>query len=212
MINTSAIRGTLVRSSDGRFGRVSKFSTAWITVEWNEGTRWEKQSFRRTANEVHEDLEVFTTEGWKKMALLLGKKKNDYSLDDLIETVRAKLLELSESDDDEDDEDEDDEDDEELEECVKEALFRNWSGVTESLKEAQGDGHNPFKRKKHLGPGPRDGENDETKQWKCVCNDYDCACYPQGNNKRKAFTFKIDRAWKKRYNAEYRAWRKNQGD
>jgi hypothetical protein len=209
MINTSAIRGTLVRSSDGRFGRVSKFSTAWITVEWNEGTRWEKQSFRRTANEVHEDLEVFTTEGWKKMALLLGKKKNDYSLDDLIETVRAKLLELSESDDDEDEDDEDDEDDEELEECVKEALFRNWSGVTESLNEEET--HHPFKRKKRLGPGPRGGENDETKQWKCVCNDYDCACYPQGNNKRKAFTFKINRAWKKRYNAEYRAWRKKQG-
>ena len=68
-------------------------------------------------------------------------------------------------------------------------------------------GHNPFKTKTKLGPGPRKGSNSQTHKWKCACaTPYKCLC--RSGKKRK--TVRIKRDYKKDYNHEYKAWRKNQ--
>lgn len=72
----------------------------------------------------------------------------------------------------------------------------------------KGKAHWPFKNKSHLGPGPRDGENDQTDNWDCKCADYKCVC-KSGDKERKV---RIDRAYKREYNKEYKRWRaKNPG-
>jgi len=70
-----------------------------------------------------------------------------------------------------------------------------------------GGGHNPFKTKRKLGPGPRAGTNSQTQKWKCSCpTPYKCLC--KAGKRRKVV--RIKRGYKKDYNHEYKAWRKNQ--
>lgn len=73
-------------------------------------------------------------------------------------------------------------------------------------KSKEGGGHNPFKTKTKLGPGPRKGRNSQTSKWHCKCSNYKCSCVAGKRHK----TIKIQRAWKKNYNAEFKAWRKHQ--
>ncbi len=64
--------------------------------------------------------------------------------------------------------------------------------------------YDPFKRKAHLGPGPRSGENDKAKKrWKCKCSNYSCMC-KRGKATKQV---NIDPSYKKDYNADYYDWR-----
>lgn len=68
--------------------------------------------------------------------------------------------------------------------------------------------HHPFKTKSNLGPGPRKETNKKTGNYQFgdkSCKNYVCT----GKNKKtgKAKIVRIDPAYKREYNAEYRAWR-----
>lgn len=67
----------------------------------------------------------------------------------------------------------------------------------------KGKAHWPYKRKSHLGPGPRKGENDQTDNWDCSCANYKCTCKGSGGRERKV---RIKRSYKKAYNKQYKAW------
>lgn len=72
-------------------------------------------------------------------------------------------------------------------------------------KGARGGGHNPFKVKNKLGPGPRGGTNTKTNKWKCKCpTPYKCLC--KAGKVRKNIT--ISRGYKKIYNRAYKQWSK----
>jgi len=76
------------------------------------------------------------------------------------------------------------------------------------LKAKKKGGHNPFKTKTNLGPGPRSGVNKQTHRWKCACRTpYKCSCKGPGG-KRK--TIRIRRGYKRAYNHQYKSWRKGQ--
>ena len=66
-------------------------------------------------------------------------------------------------------------------------------------------GHNPFKYKAKLGPGPRQGRNKKTGKWTCTrSGKYTQRCkHSSGYTK----TVRIDPGYKTAYNQEYRKWR-----
>ena len=70
-----------------------------------------------------------------------------------------------------------------------------------------GKAHYPFKRKSHLGPGPRSGENDKANHWDCKCKNYNCTCKGTGPFKGRTRSVFIDPGYKAAYNKEYKAWR-----
>lgn len=75
-------------------------------------------------------------------------------------------------------------------------------------KKSSSGGHNPFKTKSKLGPGPRGGQNSKTGKWKCSCKTpYKCLCRKKGGGTK---TIRIKRSYKKPYNSEYKKFRKSQ--
>jgi hypothetical protein len=74
-------------------------------------------------------------------------------------------------------------------------------------KAARGGGHNPFKTRSKLGPGPRGGTNSKTNKWKCKCpTPYRCLCRA-GKVKK---VIRIGKPYKKQYNVQYKKWRSKQ--
>lgn len=75
------------------------------------------------------------------------------------------------------------------------------------------DSHQPFKRKRSIGPGPRKRPKvNEAKDWECTRAKPTAKHYVQvcrwvgGGGSRAVKKVKIKKTWKKRYNAQYRAW------
>lgn len=92
-----------------------------------------------------------------------------------------------------------------------EALKAEVAGLKQEMKAApvanlqeKDSDHWPFKRKAHLGPGPKKGHNQRTDDWECVCSDYECDCEDKltGETKR----IKIDKGYKAAYNKLYKQW------
>lgn len=68
--------------------------------------------------------------------------------------------------------------------------------------------HNPFKKWSKIGSGPRGGQNDKARKWKCKCSGYSCKCVGIGSNSDAApKRVNIKRGYKKKYNREYKSWR-----
>lgn len=89
------------------------------------------------------------------------------------------------------------------------AQLRSLISEADELTE-KGKAHWPYKRKSHLGKGPRDGENDQTDGWDCTCANYRCGCKGTGDNAGRNRTVKINKGYKRTYNREYKSWcRKN---
>jgi len=88
------------------------------------------------------------------------------------------------------------------------AQMRSLLGEADAMPLTEKGKHWPYKNKSHLGPGPRDGDNDQSDDWKCKCANYKCQCTGPDGTKRRIV---IDKAYKKAYNAEYKAWRAKQG-
>jgi len=86
--------------------------------------------------------------------------------------------------------------------------LRKLIGEADETPIAEASKHYPFKNKAHLGPGPREGENDKASKWTCSCSGYNCTCTSKDGQKKKVF---IDKGYKKAYNKEYKAWRAKQG-
>jgi len=79
---------------------------------------------------------------------------------------------------------------------------RDGNPLNESTVLDEAAKHNPFKRWKKIGVGPRAGKNDQAKKWKCKCSNYSCKCIGIGKNSdAKAKTVKIDRGYKHEYNS-----------
>lgn len=86
----------------------------------------------------------------------------------------------------------------------------------------------PFKRKKHLGPGPRKQHNQEAKKWDCDCTYNKCKCIGKGkeaghvryttgssaklNPEKKEYNKIYKQFHKKERNAYLKAERKKQGE
>jgi hypothetical protein len=66
-------------------------------------------------------------------------------------------------------------------------------------------GHNPFKYKSKLGPGPRGGKNSKSDEWTCKkSGKYSQICRHSSGYKKR---ITIDPGYKSAYNKEYRSWR-----
>jgi hypothetical protein len=79
----------------------------------------------------------------------------------------------------------------------------------------KGTKHNPFKylkKGKRLGPAVRGDDQHPGKQsgrWRCRCSAYKCRCRGIGeDNKGQKKLVHINRAYKDKYNLQYRKWRK----
>lgn len=85
--------------------------------------------------------------------------------------------------------------------------FLEWLVARESgqMKLFEAAAHNPFKRKRRLGPGPRKGRLTQTREWECT----KASAYRQTCRHRSGYTktVRIDPGYKAAYNAEYRVWR-----
>lgn len=75
-------------------------------------------------------------------------------------------------------------------------------------------GHNPFKRKPHLGKGPLSGEMHQTKCWSCRCGNVytqGCKCTAIGRGANcptgKEKKVKIHKPYRDAYNSLYHHWR-----
>lgn len=70
------------------------------------------------------------------------------------------------------------------------------------------DSHHPFKRRVKLGPGPRRIKRARQKDWECKrVKKYEQVCKWVGEGNRKPIRVKVKKAWKKKYNDQYRKWR-----
>lgn len=137
----------------------------------------------------------------KKGKVSLGKSPASSALDKL---GRKYGMEAVESDEHVEDAEEIEESDEAVVEADGQDLENK---VREKRKKSGGGGHNPFKRKDHLGKGPRGHYHNKTNNWKCACTTpYKCLCRNRKTGGSKTITIK--RGYKKDYNKEYKSWRK----
>jgi len=88
-----------------------------------------------------------------------------------------------------------------------EYVNRDGEPLTEAEVLAEAPKHNPFKKWKKIGTGPLSGDNDEGKKWRCKCSNYTCKCVGLGDNSGTRKIVRINRAYKRRYNAMYKPWR-----
>jgi len=237
VIDVQVLRGAMVRSTDGRQGRIGKVSMPWVRIEWQQGDveNVDSRAYRRGASDVHENFEVLTLDqGWLGMGKLLGSRPRGPMaglIDDLSQALGVCSCGSMTGGC----------------KCDKTALLRppapralppkvNQGGVEagdpvssdgglpmSTFWSTQGEAierigrkilsersvrHYPFKRKAKLGPGPRKGTLAKADQWDCTCNNYVCSCKGAEGQKKRV---QIDRAYKAAYNREYRAWRAKQG-
>lgn len=199
--------GMTVRNSEGAVGRISGVKASTLRIQWlNEGVLNPKyETLAISDRKSVSKLELLTLmDGWKPMSEATEKPGTARSLS-LVEDLENLLAEDVSS--------------EPLEEAAKKSGSKSKASGKSMEKKARekrrsrakgGGGagkHNPFKTKKHLGPGPRSGENSQTRKWKCACpTPYKCLC--KAGKKRK--TVRIKRAYKKDYNKEYKQFRKKQ--
>jgi hypothetical protein len=88
---------------------------------------------------------------------------------------------------------------------------RDGNVLVEDEVLAEAAKHNPFKKWKKIGFGPRADKNDQGQKWKCKCSNYSCRCIGIGRNSDAApKRVNIDRGYKKAYNRQYKPWRSSQ--
>lgn len=70
MIDVNVLTGADIRRIDGKFGKISKVSMPWVTVQWENG---ERQSFLRSDDALSEDIELKTLDkGWVSLGSVVG--------------------------------------------------------------------------------------------------------------------------------------------
>lgn len=70
MIDVKVLESAEIRRIDGKRGIIGQVSLPWVTVEWIDGS---VESFRRSSDEVNEDIEVRTLDqGWVTLGKLVG--------------------------------------------------------------------------------------------------------------------------------------------
>lgn len=215
--------GMRIRDRAGKSGLVRQADDAALFLHMTEASAlfpeqeivWSDDSARIR------ELEVLTlTEGWKPMLNEFDVERRPRSL---VEDLNDLFSEIDEAEAAELKESRADETLEALEEAkrvLKSAASKKKGASKASGKNLEkaarsdrrsskkkGAGHNPFKSKDHLGPGPRGGQNSKTDNWKCSCaTPYKCLCRA---GKRKKVV-RIKRDYKKVYNKQYKAWAKDQ--
>lgn len=208
-----ALLGMRVRDRDGIDGCVSGVADGELQIEWTHlGVLMPARERLSTVSSRAQQLQALTlTEGWKPMSELI--RESGSAPMSLLEDLQSLLQESTVP--------------EELDEAAKrkskkqaaaskkgrgkdlekKAREKRHSRSKEVVKK-RGGGHNPFKTKKKLGPGPRHGTNSESKHWKCRCaSPYKCLCR-SADGHRKVVT--INKGYKHDYNKDYKAWRKHQ--
>jgi hypothetical protein len=192
--------GMRIRNGEGRGGRITAFDSKGLQVEWLDETVLfpTKESLSVAGLQDEVDLQVLTlTEGWKSMSDVM--REMGTAPKSLLEDLEGLLTESSLP----------------LEEATKKGAsgkgLEKKARETKRSKSKEGKrsaGHNPFKNKSRLGPGPRHGTNAKQSAWKCSCaSPYKCLCRGKGGKKK---TIKIKKNWKRSYNSEYKQFRKNQ--
>jgi len=90
------------------------------------------------------------------------------------------------------------------------ARTRGSRSVLAEMKELlEKSRHNPFSHQANLGPGPRGRKHTKANMWDCKCSKYKCTCKKKKNpNRGRMKPIKIDKAYKKTYNKDYRKWKK----
>jgi hypothetical protein len=205
-----AIVGMRVRDSRGATGCVQAATPNSLRVKWTHESVLAPtfQDIPLASSNALRGLEVLTlVDGWKPLAEAVGKPegaKRPKTLSEDIEGLVAEASALVEKKKGLPGNTPPPKKGKDLE---KKAREKRSSAKTPE-KKSGGGGHNPFKTKSKLGPGPRHGQNSQTNKWKCSCpTPYKCKC--KAGNVRK--TIRIKRAYKKDYNHEYKAWRKGRG-
>lgn len=182
MIDTRVLKGASVRDKRGNIGRVASISLPWVRLSWG-GLREQEQVFLRSDSRLQTDIEVHTLNGWKPIGEVIGAKNmRQIEPDEQRLEAFRDLASVS------------------LDEETVDALIEQLHQLHEASK------HYPFKRKAHIGPGPRKGTNSKRRIFNCKCGNYKCLCKVKGKKKPKKVVIKRD--YKKTYNAEYRAWLK----
>jgi hypothetical protein len=73
MTDVRVLKGSEVRRIDGKYGVIKQVSLPWVTVEWKYG---KEQSFLRSDDSLHEDIEVKTlNDGWVALGQLVGMEE-----------------------------------------------------------------------------------------------------------------------------------------
>lgn len=190
-----------------KVGIIESITETEVNIRWFEksmlDSKTESVSF---ADPRLNQIELLTlTHGWTSMADASNAEKGTTrSLVDDLRSLLSEEVEVEAA--------EVEEDAEPVEEAAEVAEASGKSlekKAREKRKEKKGGGgHNPFKTKSRLGPGPRNGQNSQTKKWKCSCTTpYKCNCR---NKDGRTKVIRIKRGYKKSYNADYKQWRKSQ--
>jgi len=194
--------GMRVRDEVGHDGCIVEAGQRSLRIDWTDtGVLTPKEERLWLESQETRKLQVLTlTEGWKPMSDLI--RESSAAPKSLLEDLEGLLAESSESIA------------EPITEATKKVSGKSLEKKAREKRRSRGKegkkgrgGHNPFKTKTKLGPGPRHGTNSQTHKWKCSCpTPYKCMC--RAGKKRK--TIKIKRSYKKNYNVDYKQWRKHQ--
>ena len=70
MIDVNVLTGADIRRIDGKYGKISKVSLPWVTVEWANG---ESATYKRSDEALSEDIELKTLDkGWVSLGAVVG--------------------------------------------------------------------------------------------------------------------------------------------
>lgn len=143
-MDVSSLRGSAVRASDGRTGRLIGVSGPWVSLSWEDPEQIlpREESFLRSDPFVDEELEILTlSSGWVPLGAFVGAqtemRPRVRDLSNIVGDLRALALDLS----------------------VEESPERNErlrEGAS-ALESAGGKDHSPFKTAAKTFIGPRGG-------------------------------------------------------
>lgn len=135
--SSQLLTGAMIRSQDGRVGRLVKLSLPWVRIQWeassSEGA--EEQSYLRGDSRVFEDFEIHTLDrGWVPMSKIVSNAKS--RMESLLDDVDS-LEEQQNEDEGTDEEGGDSELDESVEVTVTYPSGRESTFVLESADEVR---------------------------------------------------------------------------
>lgn len=207
----SLVVGLRVLDADGKTGCVVDANADSLQLEWTHRSVLvpSRERVSIVSPKMHQLQALTLTEGWKPMSELIREAGS--APKSLLEDLQGLLAESIGPEP------------EALEEASKKSATKAAASSAPRGKDLEkqarekrrakgkegkkGGGHNPFKTKTKLGPGPRHGTNSQTKKWKCRCaTPYKCLCRAGKLHK----VVRIKPGYKKSYNHEYKAWRKGQ--
>lgn len=96
MIDVNVLTGADIRRIDGKYGKISKVSLPWVTVEWANGA---KESFSRSDAALTEDIELKTLDkGWIPLGSVVGINESATvdatpAIDESVKSTRDLLIE-----------------------------------------------------------------------------------------------------------------------